>query len=207
MWNLSLRNLLGFSPWLKILNLWWVHISTLQSNHIFEMHSLYTFSRNIPCWCNFQIRWWNILQAVKPGNRGKLSFALPQTTFLWFTLLCCVIVKLFNSNKFICKIDSWWLINWVSAESAVEMYKACFNWTRSSWLNCALRDDEAVYWVSIGHYEAVAVGNWWYWVRRGHVCLYILDKVEIWTCVTDASLTHWQTLKGRATHYSSPYKV
>ena len=31
--------------------------------------------------------------------------------------------------------------------------------TRSSWLNCALQDDEAVYWVSIGHYEAVAVGN------------------------------------------------
>ena len=34
--------------------------------------------------------------------------------------------------------------------------------TRSSWLNCALRDDEGVYWVSIGHYEAVAVRNrWW----------------------------------------------
>ena len=31
--------------------------------------------------------------------------------------------------------------------------------TRSSWLNCALRDDEAVCWVSIGHYEAVAVSN------------------------------------------------
>ena len=31
--------------------------------------------------------------------------------------------------------------------------------SRSSWLNCALRDDEAVYWVSIRHYEAVAVGN------------------------------------------------
>ena len=31
--------------------------------------------------------------------------------------------------------------------------------TRSSWLNCALRDDEAVNWVSIGHYEAVAIGN------------------------------------------------
>ena len=28
-----------------------------------------------------------------------------------------------------------------------------------SWLNCALRDDEAVYWVSIGHYEAIAVSN------------------------------------------------
>ena len=31
--------------------------------------------------------------------------------------------------------------------------------TRSSWLNCALRDDEAVYWVCIGHPEAVAVRN------------------------------------------------
>ena len=31
--------------------------------------------------------------------------------------------------------------------------------TRSSWLNCAFRDDEAVYWVSIEHYEAEAVGN------------------------------------------------
>ena len=31
--------------------------------------------------------------------------------------------------------------------------------TRSSWSNCVLRDDEAVSWVSIGHYEAVAVGN------------------------------------------------
>ena len=61
--------------------------------------------------------------------------------------------------------------------------------TRSSWLNCALRDDEAVYWISIGHYEAVAVGNWWYWVSRGHSCLHILRKVDIWAGVTHA----WQT--------------
>ena len=53
-----------------------------------------------------------------------------------------------------------------------------------------MRDDEAVYWVSMGHYETVAVGNWWYWVSRGHSCLYILQKVEIWTGVTDARLTH-----------------
>ena len=79
--------------------------------------------------------------------------------------------------------------------------------TRSSWLNCALRDDEAVYWVSIGHYEAVAVGNWWYWVSRGHSCLYILQKVEIWTGVTDAWLTDWQTtLKDRATQLLIKYK-
>ena len=58
--------------------------------------------------------------------------------------------------------------------------------TRSNWLNCALWDDEVVYWVSIGRYEAVAVGNWWYWVSRGHLSLYILHKVEIRTGVTDA---------------------
>ena len=31
--------------------------------------------------------------------------------------------------------------------------------TRSIWVNCALRDEEAVYWVSVAHYEAVSVGN------------------------------------------------
>ena len=67
--------------------------------------------------------------------------------------------------------------------------------TRFSWLNCALRDYEAVYLVSIGRYEAVAVGNWWYWVSRGHSCLYILQKVEIWTGVTDAWQTDWLTVE------------
>ena len=33
------------------------------------------------------------------------------------------------------------------------------NKTSSSWLNRALRDDETLKWVSIGNYEAVAVGN------------------------------------------------
>ena len=67
---------------------------------------------------------------------------------------------------------------------------------RSSWLNCAtLRDYEAEYWVSIGHFEAVAVGDWWYWVSRGHLCLYILHKMEIWSGVTDALLTDWQLWK------------
>ena len=32
--------------------------------------------------------------------------------------------------------------------------------TRSSWLNCALEMMKlCMYWVSVGHYEAVAVGN------------------------------------------------
>ena len=46
-----------------------------------------------------------------------------------------------------------------------------------------------------------------YWVSRGHSCLYILHKVEIWTDVTDASLTHsLTTLKDRATQLLIKYK-
>ena len=44
----------------------------------------------------------------------------------------------------------------------VEQKNDDYDKTRTSWLNRALRDYEAVYWVSIGHYEAleaVAVGN------------------------------------------------
>ena len=41
----------------------------------------------------------------------------------------------------------------------VPIYNLFLMKTRSSWLNCALRDDEAVYWVNIGHFEAAAVGN------------------------------------------------
>ena len=56
-------------------------------------------------------------------------------------------------------------------------------------------------------HEAVAVSNWWYWVSRGHLCLYILNKVEIWTDVTDPLLTHWlTTLKDSATQLLIKYK-
>ena len=74
------------------------------------------------------------------------------------------------------------------------------------WLNCALRVDEAIYWIGIGHQwlvlggtESVWGGNWCYWVSGGHWCLYILNKVEIWSGVTNALPTDWQTLKNRAT--------
>ena len=88
----------------------------------------------------------------------------------------------------------WWMNNLPSIHYSFkcptyENLEDKLNITRSSWLNCALRDDEAVYWVSIGHYVAVAVGNWWYWVSRGHSCLYILHKVEIWAGVTHALRT------------------
>ena len=37
-----------------------------------------------------------------------------------------------------------------------------------------------------GQYKLVLLGIRWYRVSKGLVCLYILDKVEIWLGVTDA---------------------
>ena len=88
-------------------------------------------------------------------------------------------------SKFFEEKREWAIASYCEAHVGMEMI------TRYSWLYCTLQDDEAVYWVSIGYYEAVAVGNWWYWVSRGHWCLYLLHKVEIWTGVTYAWLTDW----------------
>ena len=45
------------------------------------------------------------------------------------------------------------------------------------------------YWLVLGQYKLVLIGIRWYRVSEGLVCLYILEKVEIWSGVTDA----WQT--------------
>ena len=50
--------------------------------------------------------------------------------------------------------------------------------TRSNWLNCALRGDEAVY-------------SWWHWISIGLVCLYILKK--LWKTRRCASRKAWMT--------------
>ena len=46
-------------------------------------------------------------------------------------------------------------------------------------------------------------------VGKGLVCLYILEKVEIWSGVTDASQTDRQTTEDRATQllYSIQFKL
>ena len=62
-----------------------------------------------------------------------------------------------NMNLF--TITEYNLVNMGFPEKGAKMEVKFKRKTRSSWLNCALRDDEAVYWVRIGHYEAVAVGN------------------------------------------------
>ena len=44
----------------------------------------------------------------------------------------------------------------------------------------------------LGQYNSVLLSIKLYWVSKGLVCLYILEKVEIWSGDTDASLTHRQ---------------
>ena len=124
--------------------------------------------------------------------------------------LCLIPFGEFDMNNIPRIKDLLWLIDWPTQLTLVTWichFHDKYQWeTRSSWLNCALRDnDEAVYWVSLGHYEAVAVGNWWYWFSRGHLCLYILHKVEIWKGVTHPDgLT---TLKDRAIQLLISIKV
>ena len=41
------------------------------------------------------------------------------------------------------------------------------------------------YWLVLGQYKLVLLGIRWYRVSKGLVCLYILEKVDIWSGVTD----------------------
>ena len=55
----------------------------------------------------------------------------------------------------------------------------------------------------------VLLGIRWYLVSKGLVCLNILEKVEIWSGVTDASHTDRQTTEDRSTQllYSIQFKL
>ena len=62
------------------------------------------------------------------------------------------------------------------------------------------------YWLVLGQYKLELLGFRWYRVSKGLVCLYILEKVEIWSGVTNASHTDWQTSEYRATQLVSSIK-
>ena len=78
---------------------------------------------------------------------------------LWKKIYCFVLEQsvlvskakaTFETCK-ICKI-AFLVQSRVTGRKQWKKWKQCK--TRSSWLNCALQDYEAVYWVSIGHHEA-----------------------------------------------------
>ena len=51
------------------------------------------------------------------------------------------------------------------------------------------------YMVVLGQYNSVLLRIKLYWVSKGLVCLYILEKVEIWSGDTDACHTHRQKIE------------
>ena len=61
------------------------------------------------------------------------------------------------------------------------------------------------YWLVLGQYKLVLLDIRWYMVSKGLVCLYILEKVEIWSGDTDAWHTHSQR-ENRATQLVSSIK-
>ena len=86
-----------------------------------------------------------------------------------------------------------WLIKWVVKREIIQLTELCLTrwWIISGtwWYWVSIWR----YWLVLGQYKLVLLAIRWYMVSKGLVCLYILEKVEIWSGVTDASHTHRQT--------------
>ena len=113
----------------------------------------------------------NLLQAVKgPG------WQISSLSLLWIK------VKL---DQVYCA----WLIKWVVKREIIQLAELCLTrwWIISGtwWYWVSIWR----YWLVLGQYKLVLLGIRWYMVSKGLVCLYILEKVEIWSGVTDA----WHT--------------
>ena len=98
------------------------------------------------------------------------------------------------------------LIKWVVKREIIQLAELCLSrwWIKSGtwwyWISIWR------YWLVLGQYKLELLGFRWYRVSKGLVCLYILEKVEIWSGVTDASHTDWQTSEYRATQLVSSIK-
>ena len=100
-----------------------------------------------------------------------------------------------------------WLIKWVVKREIIQLAELCLSrwWIKSGtwwyWISIWR------YWLVLGQYKLELLGFRWYRVSKGLVCLYILEKVEIWSGVTDAWHTDSLTTEYRATQLVSSIKV
>ena len=60
------------------------------------------------------------------------------------------------------------------------------------------------YWLVLGQYKLVLLDIRWYMVSKGLVCLYILEKVKIWSVDTNAWNTDSQTTEDRNGQTNQP---
>ena len=99
-----------------------------------------------------------------------------------------------------------WLIKWVVKREIIQLTELCLTrwWIISGtwWYWVSIWR----YWLVLGQYKLVLLDIRWYMVSKGLVCLYILEKVEIWSGVTNTSHTDWQTTEYSATQLVSSIK-
>ena len=105
-----------------------------------------------------------------------------------------------------CQVYCAWLIQWVVKREIIQLTELCLTrwWIISGtwWYWVSIWR----YWLVLGQYKLVLLDIRWYMVSKGLVCLYILEKVEIWSGDTDAWQTDWQTSEDRATQLLSSIK-
>ena len=142
-------------------------------------------------------------QQVEAG-KSKTAFALHQKRDDHFMKEAMKIISFWNKlsaliNSMISivgniseKLDQVycaWLIKWVVKREIIQLAELCLTrwWIISGtwWYWVSIWR----YWLVLGQYKLVLLGIRWYMVSKGLVCLYILEKVEIWSGVTDA----WHT--------------
>ena len=82
-----------------------------------------------------------------------------------------------------------WLIKWVVKREIIQLTELCLTrwWIISGtwWYWVSIWR----YWLVLDQYKLVLLDIRWYRVSKGLVCLYILEKAEIWSGDTDALLT------------------
>ena len=99
---------------------------------------------------------------------------------------------IFKPLKQLDQVYCAWLIKWVVKREIIQLAELCLSrwWIKSGtwwyWISIWR------YWLVLGQYKLELLGFRWYRVSKGLVCLYILEKVEIWSGVTDAWHTYRQ---------------
>ena len=100
-------------------------------------------------------------------SKIKLTITLDQVYYYCAWLIKRVVKRENVQLAEVC-VTRWWIIN-----------GTWWYWVVNRWR----------YLLVLGQYKLVLLGIRCYRVNKGHVCLYILEKVEIWLGVTDASQT------------------
>ena len=96
-----------------------------------------------------------------------------------FSLILCS-----KRSSWLDQVYCAWLIKWVVKREIIQLAELCLSrwWIKSGtwwyWISIWR------YWLVLGQYKLELLGFRWYRVSKGLVCLYLLDKVEIWSGVT-----------------------